>query len=458
MSTKKTVKPHDTKTLARVLEEKINHRTVELAVVGLGYVGLPLALSFAKKGVKVHGFDLSTEKVKSLNARKSYILDIPDHELKSVPKELFTATSDPAVLGKADVVFICVPTPFTRAKAPDLHYVQSATRSILAHQRPGQLIILESTTYPGTTEEQVQPILEEKGLKAGRDFFLAFSPERVDPGNTKYGIENTPKVIGGLTPNCNRLACGLYRLVVDQAQVVPVNSLKVAEMTKLLENTFRSVNIALINELTFLCDRMDINIWEVIGAAASKPFGYMPFYPGPGVGGHCIPVDPYYLSWKAREFDFWTKFIELSAETNQMMPIFVMNKLTRLMNNHGKALKGSKILALGATFKKNVNDARNSPAVRILDLMLEAGVKVQYHDPYVSVLNHAHGIEPEELSVALKRTPVTPKAIKEADCVVLLVDHDDYDLPMILQNAKAILDTRNAFAKVRGAKKKVTVL
>ncbi len=458
MSKKATTAATGTRRLASDLMEKIDRRTVRIAVVGMGYVGLPLAMSFARRGLRVTGLDRDTSKVKSLNARRSYILDITDEAIAAIPKANLRATTDEKVLARADVVFICVPTPFTRAKAPDLRYVTAATETILKHLHPGQLIVLESTTYPGTTEEEVLPVLERGGMKAGKDFFLAFSPERVDPGNVRYGIENTPKVIGGLTPTCNKLACALYQLVVDQAKVVPVGSLKVAEMTKLLENTFRSVNIALINEMTFLADRMGINIWEVIDAAASKPFGFMPFYPGPGVGGHCIPVDPYYLSWKAREFDFWTKFIELSAETNQMMPLFVMNKLTRLLNDKGKALKGAKILALGVTFKKNVNDARNSPAVRILNLMQRAGAKVTYHDPYVPVLDHTVGIEPEELDGVLKNAPLTPQAVKNADCVILLVDHDATDYTMVLQNAKAILDTRNVFSKVKGSQKKVTVL
>ncbi|MFH1515062.1 MAG: nucleotide sugar dehydrogenase, partial [bacterium] len=364
--------------------KRIDDKSAKIVVVGIGYVGLPLGVSFSEDGFTVYGLDVRLETVENLKKGISHINDIPHERLKKIiDNGKFIPTMDQTVIDEADAIFICVPTPFTKNKTPDISYILAASQSIAKRLRKGHIVILESTTYPGTTVELVQPLLEESGLKAGVDFILVFSPERVDPGNTKFSIENTPKVVGGITAQGTEIAQRLYASIVGKDNVISVSSPTIAEMVKLLENTFRSVNIALIFELAILCHRMKINIWEVIDAAATKPFGFMPFYPGPGVGGHCIPVDPYYLAWKAREFDFSTKFIELAAETNLRMPDWVMFRIFDLLNRESKIIKNSQILVLGVTFKKNINDSRNSPSFKIMELLLYHGANLTYSDPYV---------------------------------------------------------------------------
>jgi UDP-N-acetyl-D-glucosamine dehydrogenase len=364
------------------LLDKISNRTTHVAVIGLGYVGLPLATAFAKAGFRVIGVDVNQSKVDAINAGQSYIPDVADGDLAPhVQSGRLAATSDYNVLHEVDAVFICVPTPYDAHRAPDLSYIEAASESIRPRLKPGQLIVLQSTTYPGTTEEIVQPILEQSGLKAGEDFYLAFSPERIDPGNKQWSAYNTPKVVGGLTPECTQLATELLRQM--GAPVYPVSSTRAAELTKLLENTFRAVNIALVNELALLAERMEIDFWEVVEAAKTKPFGFMPFHPGPGVGGHCIPIDPYYLSWKAREYDYYAEFIELAGEVNQAMPYHVVDLVSQALSLRRKPLRDAHVLVLGVAFKPDIDDARNSPAERVIELLLRQGAVVSYHDPYV---------------------------------------------------------------------------
>ncbi|MDP3045848.1 MAG: nucleotide sugar dehydrogenase, partial [Chloroflexota bacterium] len=369
---------------------KIAAKTARIGVIGLGYVGLPLAVSFGNAGYAIVGIDVDERKTASIMAGRSYIPDIPTATVADlVASGQLRATADYAVLAKLDVIFICVPTPYTAAKAPDISYIESAARGIAAHLHRDQLNVLLSTTYPGTTEEAVLPILEKGGLKAGVDFHLAFSPERVDPGNRSFTVANTPKVVGGLTPACARIAACLLEQITPDVRIV--STPREAELTKLLDNIFRSVNIALVNELALLCERMGIDIWEVIEAASSKPFGFMPFTPGPGVGGHCIPVDPYYLSWKAREYDFYTKFIELAAEVNQSMPYHVAQLVANALGDHGRTLRGAEVLVLGVAFKRDIDDARNSPADRVMELLLQRGAHVRYNDPYVPCFTVGEG-------------------------------------------------------------------
>jgi UDP-N-acetyl-D-glucosamine dehydrogenase len=364
---------------------------------------------------------------------------------RAVAEGRLAASADYAVIAEIDAAFICVPTPFTKMKAPDISYVEAAARGVAAHLRPGILVVLQSTTYPGTTEEVVQPILEAGGLKAGRDFHLAFSPERIDPGNRQYGAHNTPKVVGGIDAESTAVTAALFGLLIDPRHIHPVSGPKAAEMCKLLENIFRSVNIALVNELTLLCDRMKIDIWEVIGAAATKPFGFMPFYPGPGVGGHCIPVDPYYLSWKAREYDFYTKFVELAAEVNQGMPFYTVGKVVDGLNARGQALQGAKVLVLGAAFKRDIDDARNSPSVEVLKILWTKGARAAYHDPYVPELHleepflHADPVPPMFRSV-----PLTEETLEAMDCVVIAVRHSCFDIPWIVKHSRLVVDAQNA--------------
>ncbi len=422
--------------------------------MGLGYVGLPLALEFAKTGFNVTGLDTDKRKVDAIIAGKSYITDIESDDLrKLVSQGYLNASADFSELEKADVIFICVPTPFSKFKEPDLSYVVDAANTILKHLKKRQLIILESTTYPGTTDEVVLPILESGGLKCGKDFFLVFSPERVDPGSRDFSIRNTPKVIGGIDEISTLMAKELYSIIISEHLVVPVSSTRIAEMTKLLENIFRSVNIALINELTFLCDRMKIDIWEVIDAASSKPFGFMPFYPGPGVGGHCIPVDPYYLSWKAREFDFYTKFIEFAAEINQSMPHYVVSKISDALNESGKSTRGARILALGVAFKRNINDARNSPALCVIEELVKKGASVCYNDPYISAIGNGSELFDVKSGIGkIRSVDFSAKSLKEYDCVVILVDHEQYNIPFIVKNSKLIVDTRNVTKSITAPK------
>lgn len=435
------------------LEDKIADGSAQVCVLGLGYVGLPLAVGFARRGYRVVGLDVDARKVSSLTDGRSYIQDVESEAVADlVARGLFQPTTDYETLRDVDVVFICVPTPFDAMKAPDLCFVQSAAEGIVPRLKRGQLIVLQSTTFPGTTEEVVQPILESSGLKAGADFLLAFSPERIDPGNKVFTAENTPKVVGGLTPLCARLAGDLLGQLTPKICIV--STPRAAEMTKLLENIFRSVNIALVNELALLSERMGIDFWEVIEAAKSKPFGFMPFYPGPGVGGHCIPVDPYYLSWKAREFDFYTKFIELAAEVNQSMSYHVVERIGQALSAQGKPMKDARVLVLGVAFKPDIDDARNSPAERIIELLLNARARVAYNDPYVPDYSVGQDVFYRR-KVTFTSQELTPTLLAEQDAVVIVANHRTYDYPWIVRHAKLVVDTRNATTEVSDGREKI---
>lgn len=421
------------------LDDKLKRRTAQIAVIGIGYVGLPLAVAFAEAGFPTVGIDLDVRKVDAINRGESYIPDVESALVRAfLESGKLRAAPDYAPLDNADVIFICVPTPFDRMKAPDLGMIRSASEGIAAHLKREQLIVLQSTTYPGTTEEFVLPILEKTGLKAGQDFYLAFSPERIDPGNKQWSARNMPKVLGGFTPRSTDLACELFAALTPQVHIV--SSPRAAEMTKLLENIFRSVNIALVNELALLCERMNIDIWEVIEAAKTKPFGFMPFYPSAGVGGHCIPVDPYYLSWKAREYDFYTKFIELAAEVNQGMPFHVVSLINDAVNHAGKSLDGAQVLVLGVAFKRDIDDARNSPAERVIELLLSRRAQVRYHDPYVPRFHIGDSVFHRELKV-IECVPLTPQELAAADVVVIVTGHRAVDYTLVLEHAKCVVDT-----------------
>jgi UDP-N-acetyl-D-glucosamine dehydrogenase len=417
---------------------------VNVAVVGLGYVGLPLAMVFADAGVNVVGIEAVQERCDAVNAGRSYIQDVDGAALKRVVDQgLIHATPEYAAVEDCDAILICLPTPLNANREPDLTLVKNATRELAAHVRRGQLVTLESTTYPGTTREELAPILEAgSGLKAGVDFHLAFSPERVDPGRTDYTTKTTPKVIGGLTPACTRRALDVYGRAIDH--VVPVSTPEIAEMTKLLENIFRSVNIALMNELAMLCDRMHIDVWEVAEAAATKPFGFMRFQPGPGLGGHCIPVDPFYLSWKAREFDFWTEFIELAGKVNENMPYFCVEKVHRALNTRGKSLNGAKVLVLGVAYKADIDDLRESPALKVVRRLQEHGALVDYHDPYVPELPE-FGMR----SVALDKGA----GIGAYDVAIIVTAHSNVDYREVVEKAQLVIDLRNATAGIPGGDK-----
>lgn len=425
---------------------KINDKTAKVGVIGLGYVGLPLATGLAKSGYSIIGVDTSEAKVNQLNGGTSYIPDVSTDDLARLVKaNKLTATVDYDALKQVDVIFICVPTPFDLMKAPDLTYVRLAASAIAPRLQKGQLVILQSTTYPGTTEEVVQPVLEQSGLIGGEDFFLAFSPERIDPGRVDFTVENTPKVVGGITPESTNLAAELLAELTPGIHVV--SSPRAAEMTKLLENIFRSVNIALVNELATLAERMDIDIWEVIDAAKTKPFGFMPFYPGPGVGGHCIPVDPYYLSWKAREYDFYTRFIELAAEVNGDMPYHTVQLISHGLNRFAKSIRKSKILILGVSFKPNIDDARNSPAERVIELLLKEGAEVSYHDPYVPSFRVGGSVVLKDV-VTLENNPLTTETLANCDCVVIITGHHTIDYDWLVKEATLVVDTVNATKNV----------
>ncbi|MDY0339836.1 MAG: nucleotide sugar dehydrogenase [Coriobacteriia bacterium] len=425
------------------LKERIESGEAVLGVVGLGYVGLPLAVEMAKAGHRVIGLEVSAEKVDLINAGESYIPDVSTEELASlVSAGLIEATTDFSRAGDTDAIAICVPTPLNETKEPDTSYMVAATRSITPYLHPDMLITLESTTYPGTTEEVIQPILESGGLKVGTDLYLAFSPERVDPGNPVYQTRNTPKVIGGVTPACTEHALALYGRYIDT--VVPVSSTRVAEMTKLLENTFRGVNIALMNELLMLCERMGISLWEVIEAAKTKPFGYMAFYPGPGLGGHCIPIDPFYLSWKAKQYDFRTEFIDLSGRINENMPYYVIDRLMDALNVQRKPLADSKVLILGVSYKAEIDDMRESPAIRVAELLVEKNADISYHDPFVEAF--------EVSGTPVPWVELTPEIVAAADVVLIITAHKDIDYSMVAENAQLVLDTRNALAGVHDPK------
>jgi UDP-N-acetyl-D-glucosamine dehydrogenase len=434
---------------------KIADKSACLAIIGLGYVGLPLTVGFAKAGYSVIGLDLDERKMIALQEGRSYIQDVEAADVAAMVRAgRLIAHNNYDLLPDADAIFICVPTPFDAMKAPDLTHVEQSARGIAPRLRAGQLIILQSTTYPGTTEEIVLPILEESGLKGGKDFYLAFSPERINPGDQVFTVENTPKVVGGLTPQCTELARSLLAQLFAHVHVV--SSPRAAEMSKLLENIFRSVNIALVNELALLSERMSIDLWEVIEAAKTKPFGFMPFYPGPGVGGHCIPVDPYYLSWKAREYDFYTKFIELAAEVNQAMPYHVVDLIARALSQEGKPLDGAQILVLGVAFKRDIDDARNSPAERIIELLLQRKAQISYHDPYVPRYRVGRdAFYPDERW--LESVELTDEVIANADCVVIVAGHQATDHAPVMRQAKVIVDTVNATQGLEGSARVVRV-
>jgi len=416
------------------LQQKIQTKELRIGVIGLGYVGLPLAMQFAQKGFRVTGFEVDGAKVKKILARKSYIGDVPTATLsQQVLQKRFIATTDFSALARMDAIIICVPTPLNKTREPDISFIQSATHKIVKTLRRNQVIVLESTTYPGTTRESVLPALESTGLKVGKDFYLSFSPERIDPGNTRYTLHNTPKVVGGLTAACRDLTALLYRQIIER--VITVSSAEAAELTKLLENTFRAVNIGLVNELMLICDKLGLDVWEVIHAASTKPYGFMPFYPGPGLGGHCIPVDPHYLSWKMKSLNFVARFIELAGEVNSHMPEFVVEKLARLLNKKRRSINGAKVVLLGVAYKANVSDVRESPALDVIHLLLEQGAQVAYHDPYVPSLHIG--------SRKLRSKPYSPALLRQADVVVITTAHQTFNPQEILKHSRLILDTRN---------------
>lgn len=424
------------------LIQKIQDKNVQVGVIGMGYVGLPLAVEIANSGITVTGIDVVAPKVEAINKGESYISDVPSIKVKEyVSAGRFRAVTDFGVIKKLDAIIICVPTPLSKTKDPDLSMIVSAVDRIAENQRPDQLIVLESTTYPGTTEELMLPKLQEKGYKAGKDVFLAFSPERVDPGNPIYNTFNTPKVIGGVTPQCLEVAVTLYRNFIQK--VVPVSSSNAAEMVKLLENTFRSVNIGLVNEMALMCDRLKVNVWEVIEAAASKPFGFMPFQPGPGLGGHCIPIDPLYLSWKLKTLNYRARFIELASEINADMPHYVVNKVNDALNDFSKSVKNSRVLILGVSYKKDIDDLRESPALDIIQLLQTRGAKVMYHDPYVPEIQFDN--------TALNSISLE-EGLRMADCAVIVTNHSSVDYDKVVAQAPVVIDTRNATRGMRNPK------
>lgn len=425
--------------LKKLLQKKIEERSLVIGIIGLGYAGLPQVLRFAEAGFRVIGFDIDEAKVESLNKGVSYISHISSQNIKNLlERRVFEATSSFDKLGEVDAIIISVPTPLNRHREPDLTYLFNTADVIFQNLKAGHIISLESTTYPGTTEEELLPRFSKNGLEVGKDFFLIYSPEREDPGNTKYNQKDIPKVLGGVTEDCRELGISLYKTIVNR--VIPLSSPGVAEMTKLLENIYRVVNIALVNELKILCDKMGISIWEVIEAAATKPFGFQAFYPGPGLGGHCIPIDPFYLTWKAREYDFPARFIELAGEINTSMPYYVVEKTIEALNNRGKSIKGSKILILGVAYKRDVGDDRESPAYAIMDQLIKRGAEILYNDPYIPYIKKSR-----KYDFGLRFIPLSKELLKEVDAVLLITDHSDYDYEWILENSNLIIDTRGVF-------------
>jgi UDP-N-acetyl-D-glucosamine dehydrogenase len=423
------------------LTGRIRDRTACCGIIGLGYVGLPLALEFARAGLTTTGIDVDAGKVQHIRDGRSYITDVTDAEIKEqVDAGRFTATADFSVIAELDTINICVPTPLRKTKDPDLTFVVAAVKEIGRYLRRGQLVILESTTYPGTTEEVVRPALESNGLVVGRDFWLAFSPERIDPGNARFNTRNIPKVVGGVTPQCTAVAQALYEQSVET--VVPVSSPRVAEMVKLLENTFRSVNIGLANEVALMCNALGLDVWEVIEAAKTKPFGFMAFYPGPGLGGHCIPIDPFYLSWKAKMNGFEPRFIELAGHINESMPRFVVEKVTDALNRHRKSVRGARIHVLGVAYKAGVNDVRESPALSVMRILAKKGAELSYSDPYVPAIR--------EDGFALDALPLGNGHPGNVDCVVILTDHREFDYGLVAKTAPLVVDTRNALRGIAG--------
>ncbi len=430
-----------TGTVAAALQEKIEARTARVGVVGLGYVGLPLAVEFAAAGFHVTGIDVMESKIAALNRGESYVQDVPTALLrKHIDSGAFVATSDFSVVKDLDTINIAVPTPLRKTKDPDMSYIVAACQEIAKYFHPGLLVILESTTYPGTTDELLLPMFEKPGMKVGTDFFLCFSPERVDPGNPTYQTVNIPKVVGGITPECTHLGSIFYGQALEK--VVPVSSTRVAEMVKLLENTFRMINIGLVNEMALMCDQMDINVWEVIEAAATKPFGFMPFYPGPGLGGHCIPIDPFYLSWKTKQSGIEARFIELAGYINGHMPHFVVDKVQNALNDQSKPLRGSHVHVLGVAYKRNIDDPRESPALDVMHLLEKRGARVTYSDPFIPKVR-LDGSEWESTSEDIGR---------QADCVVIITDHQRFDYKTLVDEARLIVDTRNALKGIQSPK------
>ena len=430
-------------------EKKVENKEVVVGVLGLGYVGLPLAREFASAHLKVVGFDVDEKKVKILNSGRSIIKHVPHSQVRQMVKAgLFRATTEMARLKSVDAILICVPTPLTENREPDMQFVIRSTETVAKYLKPGQLVVLESTTYPGTTKELMAPILERGGLKAGKDFHLAYSPEREDPGNKDFSTKTIPKVVGGLTKTCSEMACKLYDAAI--VRTIPVSSLEAAEAAKILENIYRCVNIAMVNELKVVFDKMGIDIWEVIHAASTKPFGFKAFYPGPGLGGHCIPIDPFYLTWKARQYGMPTRFIELAGEINTGMPGYVIGKTMEALNEHRKSLKGSRVLVLGLAYKKDIDDLRESPSIELIELLREKGAKVDYNDPYIP---KTHKQRKHDLKMASRK--LSAKMLAGYDVVLISTDHSDYDYDWIVKNAKLVVDTRNATAGVRRTGKKV---
>jgi len=429
---------------------KIKDRTAHVGVVGLGYVGLPLSMELAKAGFRVTGFDILPKKIKLLKAGRSDIDDIPNELVKSmIEAGRFKATADFRQIAKMDTLSICVPTPLSKTKDPDVSYILDAVNQIKTYMRKGTLVVLESTTYPGTTEDLILPLLEKKGMKAGQDFFLAFSPERVDPGNAEYTTKNTPRVVGGITPTCTRVAKTLYEQSLSH--IYTVSSTKAAEMVKLLENTFRSVNIGLVNEVALMCDRLDLDVWEIIDAAATKPFGFMPFYPGPGLGGHCIPIDPHYLSWKLKSLNYYARFIELAGDINSRMPEYVVERITGMLNRRfARALNKTSILVLGVAYKRDIKDVRESPALDVIKLLEDKGARIFYNDPYVPEIDWNRSKH--------KSRKLSKGLISKADLTIILTDHSLYDYQWIVDNARAVFDTRNATKMVTKNRSKIELL
>ncbi len=432
------------------LVDKITNKQAKAGVVGLGYVGLPLSMELAAAGLEVTGFDISEAKVKLLNAGRSDIDDVPDKEVKgAIGAKKFRATTDFRQLAKMDTISICVPTPLSKTKDPDVSYILSAVNRIKQYLKKGTLVVLESTTYPGTTEDLILPLLEEGQRKVGRDFFLAFSPERVDPGNPKYTTRNTPRVVGGITPHCTKVAKLFYEQTIPNIHAV--SSTQAAEMVKLLENTFRSVNIGLVNEVALMCDRLGLDVWEIIDAAATKPFGFMPFYPGPGLGGHCIPIDPHYLSWKLKSLNYYARFIELAGDINSGMPEYVVHRIGKTLDKRfARGINKANILLLGMAYKANIKDVRESPSLDVMKLIEDRGARVSYNDPHVKQIQWQNGTR--------KSTNLTAGLLKKVDLVVILTNHSAYDYQWIVDNAKAVFDTRNATRQVKRGRRKIEVL
>ena len=432
------------------LKDKIHSRKARIGVIGLGYVGLPLVIEFAHAGFVVTGFDISSEKIDALKSGKSDVTDVSDEILKGwVQAGSLLLTTKYQELSNQDIIIICVPTPLSKTKDPDLSYILAAVEGLNKHLHKDQLIILESTTYPGTTDELILPLLAETGLEVGVDFCLAFSPERIDPGNKQYSVRTIPKIVGGITPVCTDVTQMLYQQIVDK--IVPVSSTRTAEMVKILENTFRSVNIGLVNEIALICDKLDIDVWETIDAAATKPFGFIPFYPGPGLGGHCIPIDPHYLSWKLKTLDYTTRFIALASEINSNMPNYVVSKVVDTLNEAEKSVKGSNILILGVAYKPDVEDFRESPAIDIIEILELKGAHVSYHDPYITDI----ALKDERTMCS---TNLTTDVLQRNDCVVIVTNHRVYDMQFIVDQAHAVVDTRNATKELTAGREKVTKL